>query len=227
MRTVIPFMEHELQIPWPRLAGFVRQHTHDIRNHLNSLDLEAALLNELVSTAEAKSSVERLRRQVRDFAQEMRLLAGKFADPPAGRALVPASVLVLIWQDQLAALDAKPEVSWSHNVGEAKITADPDAIARTFRELFVNAVHFGTGRPLRADALAREGRVDFSLLEPKDAPVDPSQWGRAPLISTRRGGYGLGLWNVDRSVVASNGTVRRSYDDDRKQLVTTLSFPAL
>jgi signal transduction histidine kinase len=213
-------------IPWSRLATFVRQHTHDVRNHLNGLDLEASLLSDLVTSADAKASVERMRRQIRNFANEMRTLSSKFSEPVPGRALVPASMLFLIWQDQAANLDPKPEVEWSQNVGEAKITIDPDAIARAFRELLANAAYFGKGQSLSADATAKEGRVSFTLREPKEESVDPTGWGQAPLTSTRRGGYGLGLWNLSRSVAASQGTVQRKFDSGKKQLVTTLSFPA-
>src|SRR6185369_15499452 len=103
-------------IPWARLATFIRQHTHDVRNHLNSLDLEASLLSELVSGDEAKATVDRMRRQIRNFANEMRTLSAKFAEPVPGRALVPASMLFLIWQDQAAGLDPKPEVEWTQEV---------------------------------------------------------------------------------------------------------------
>jgi signal transduction histidine kinase len=213
-------------IPWTRLATFIRQHTHDVRNHLNSLDLEASLLSELVTSDEAKATVDRVRRQVRNFANEMRSLSAKFADPASGRAPVPASMLFLIWQDQLATLDPKPEVEWTQEVGEEKVTVDPEAIARAFRELLANAVHFGKGKTLTAEATAANGRVNFTLREPKEEPIDPTAWGQMPLTSTRRGGYGLGLWNLGRSVAASQGTVQRKFDAEKKQLVTTLSFPA-
>ena len=36
-------MDDEVLIPYPRVAAFVRQHTHDVRNFLNGLDLEASL----------------------------------------------------------------------------------------------------------------------------------------------------------------------------------------
>lgn len=213
-------------IPWARVASFVRQHTHDVRNHLNSLDLEASLLSELVTTDEAKATVERVRRQIRNFANEMRTLSSKFSDPVPGKALVPASMLFLIWQDQADSLDPKPQVEWSQDVGEAKITVDPDAIARVFRELLTNATQFSKGKPLTAAATRTNGQVAFTLREPKEESVDPSAWGEAPLTSTRRGGYGLGLWNLNRSVEASHGTVNRTFDSGKKQLVTTLSFPA-
>jgi signal transduction histidine kinase len=219
-------MDPEPEIPWQRLAAFVRQHTHDVRNHLNSLDLEAALLDDLVPRGEAKESVARLRRQIREFANAMRDLSGKFGDPPSGRASVPASVLFLIWKDQASDFDPAPNITWNQEVGEARVLVDPDAMARTFQELLANAVAFSPGKPLRAEAVTKDGQVSFTLAEPKSEPIDPSRWGRAPLSSTRRGGYGLGLWAAERSVRASQGEICRRYDAAEKELVTTLSFPA-
>ena len=67
-------------------------------------------------------------------------------------------------------------------------------------------------------------QVAFELREPKSAPVDPSAWGRAPFVSTRRGAYGLGLWEADRLVRANGGEVSREVLSDGK-LVTKLTFP--
>ena len=67
-------------------------------------------------------------------------------------------------------------------------------------------------------------RVAFELREPKSAPVDPSAWGRTPFVSTRRGAYGLGLWEADRLVRANGGEVTREVLSDGK-LVTKLTFP--
>lgn len=219
-------MDHLPEIAWARVVSFVRQHTHDVRNHLNSLDLEASLLGELVPEGEAKESVDRLRRQIREFAAEMRALSAKFTDPSPASSTVPANVLFLIWQDQAATLNPAPQVLWHENLGAAKVSVDAEALARSFRELLVNAISFGSGTPLQADAAADDGHVTFTLTEPKSEPVDPVGWGHMPLASTRRGGYGLGLWGVDRTVAAGGGEVARHYDADAKHLVTTLRFPA-
>ena len=45
------------EIKWPRLAAFMRQHTHDVRNGLNSLDLETSFLEEFVNDDEGRASV--------------------------------------------------------------------------------------------------------------------------------------------------------------------------
>jgi hypothetical protein len=140
--------------------------------------------------------------------------------------MVPANVLFLIWKDQAASLNPAPQVKWSEDVGDSKVNVDAEALARSFRELFVNAISFGSGTPLRAEARTSDGQVVFTLSEPKNEPVDPASWGSVPLSSTRRGAYGLGLWGLDRIIAASSGEVERHYDPKDKALVTTLRFPA-
>jgi signal transduction histidine kinase len=220
-------MDTSPAISWPRFAAFVRQHTHDIRNHLNGLDLEAALLSELINgDTEVKASVGRLRQQIRDISTELRALSGKFAQPSAAMCEVAVRDLFQIWKDQASVLEPPPQVEWRDSSGTARVSVDLEALARTFRELFANAVAFGTGDKLRAAVDVEKGRVAFKLVEPKAEAADASAWGKTPLVSTRRGGYGLGLWVADREIAASGGTITRSYDAAEKTLTTTLSFPA-
>jgi signal transduction histidine kinase len=220
-------MDTPPDISWPRLAGFVRQHTHDMRNHLNGLDLEAALLTELVDDEEAKGSVNRLRQQIRDVSMELRALSSKFAPPPADKYKMDVKDVFLIWQDQASTFKPRAQVEWREPTGPARIYVDLDALARSFRELLANAVAFGTGEKLRAEVDLQNGRVSFKLIEPKVESVDTFNWGYTPLSTTRRGGYGLGLWVLQQDVAASGGDVQRNYDPVAKTLTTVLSFPAI
>ena len=61
----------EIQIPWSRLAGFIRKHTHDVRNDLNSLDLESAFLEEIVPAGEMQTGVARIRKQLPGGSQAL------------------------------------------------------------------------------------------------------------------------------------------------------------
>src|SRR5687767_3011033 len=87
-------------VPWPRVTAFVRQHTHDVRNHLNGIDLEAALLRELITDPEALEGVARLRQQVRDTAAGLRALSNRLADPVPRPSAISATELFEIWQEQ-------------------------------------------------------------------------------------------------------------------------------
>ncbi|MEQ1861500.1 MAG: hypothetical protein ABMA13_16385 [Chthoniobacteraceae bacterium] len=210
---------------WSHLAQFIRQHTHDVRNDLNGLDLEAALLADLVPDGEGKESVGRMRAQIRRVAADLHALAAKFADPRPTLALYAAGELFLIWQDQLSALDPAPTVQWSDALGAEQVNVDAAALANVFRELLANAQVFGTGAPLRAAARVEDGQVVFELREPKDAAVETASWGRAPFASMRHGHYGLGLWEAQRVIAANGGAVERRFAPDAMELSTRLRFP--
>jgi len=219
-------MEIQPELSWPRLATFIRQHTHDVRNHLNGLDLEAALLSELVTDGESKASVDRLRRQIREIAGEMRKLSSKFAEPLISPVELPARDWLEIWKDQAGNVTPSLEITWHDEGKDTRIKLDLDCLARIFHELLANAAAFSRGASLRARVEAVDGQLLFTLVEPKTEAVDPTTWGHTPFSSTRRGGYGLGLWEVERMVTANGGEVHRRYDPATKELVTTLSFSA-
>lgn len=209
----------------PQLARFIRQHTHDVCNDLNGLDLEATLLTEFAPSGEAVESVARIRVQIRRLAADLHRLAGKFAEPQPVRALYAASELFLIWQDQPAALDPAPAVQWSDALGTEQVNVDAAALADVFRELLANAQHFGTGAPVFAAARVKDRQVVFELREPKEAPFETDGWGSAPFASMRHGHYGLGLWDAQRTIIANGGELRRRFAPDAMELITTLLFP--
>ncbi len=209
----------------PRLAHFVRQHTHDVCNDLNGLDLESVLFFELAPSDEARASAARIRTQIRRLAADLHGLAAKFVEPKPVRALYAARELFLIWQDQPAAIDPAPDVQWRDILGTEQVNVDAAALAEVFRELLANAQAFGTCTPLLAESRVEDGRIVFELREPKDAPVEPAGWGDSPFAVMRHGHYGLGLWAAQRTITASGGEMRRSFSPDTMELITTLHFP--
>ena len=218
-------MRAALDPHWSLVAKFLRQHTHDVCNDLNGLELEAALLGEFVPDGEGAESIARMRAQIRRLAADLRGLAAKFVEPTPVLALYAASELFLIWQEQPSALDPSPAVSWRESVGTEQVNVDASALAEVFRELLANAQAFGTGAPISATVKSEGGRVTFELREPKDAPLEPASWGSQPFAPVRRGHYGLGLWEARRVIAASGGEVERQFEAETMELVTRLSFP--
>lgn len=218
-------MQPAPELSLPLLAKFIRQHTHDVCNDLNGLDLEASLLAELAPGGEAGESVARIHGQIRRLAADLRGLSAKFVEPKPVRALYAARELFLIWQDQPAALDPAPVVQWSDALGAEQVDVDAAALADVLRELLANAQAFGTGAPLLAASRGEDGKVAFELREPKDSPVETAGWGNAPFAAMRHGHYGLGLWEAQRTITASGGEVRRHFAKDTMELITTLLFP--
>ena len=218
-------MQPAPELSLPLLAKFIRQHTHDVCNDLNGLDLEASLLAELAPGGEAGESVARIHGQIRRLAADLRGLSAKFVEPKPVRARYAARELFLIWQDQPAALEPAPAVQWSDALGAEQVDVDAAALADVLRELLANAQAFGTGAPLLAASRVEDGKVAFELREPKDSPVETAGWGNAPFAAMRHGHYGLGLWEAQRTITASGGEVRRHFAKDTMELITTLLFP--
>jgi hypothetical protein len=213
-------------VNWSRISTFVRQHTHDLRNELNGLDLEAALLADLVTDPEALEGVGRIRTGIRKVAADLRGLAAKFSEPRPNLVQLPAQDLFLIWKDQLGEVSGRPEVvEWSSELGEEQVNVDPSVVASAFHELLANAHSFGNGAKIHARATIENDQVVFELREPKVETVDPARWGSTPFLSTRRGGYGLGLCSVVRGVEASGGKITWTFDTGAQELVTRIFFP--
>ena len=214
----------ESVITWSRIAAFVRQHTHDVRNGLNSLDLETALLQELVTDDEAASSVERVRKQLRGLAQQLRAISMLFQDPLPTAAPIPARVMLTIWREKHAAMAKAPEIKWVDELGEEQVNVDVEMLATVFQELLTNAVLFSPTGPLLVTARPQDKQVIFELREPKSAALDLSTWGQ-PFVSSRRGSYGLGLWTARRLLKANNATLRQSYVPEEGCLISQIILP--
>jgi len=213
----------ENPVPWSRVAAFVRQHTHDVRNDLNSLDLETELLRDLVTDLEATTSLQSMQKQLRNAAMQLRSLASLFHDVQPMLEPTPVRALLKIWHEKHAALVKPVEVRWVDELGAEDVNVDVDVgmFAKVFQELFVNAAAFSPGAALTASA-KRDGKdVIFELQEPKKAPVDPSTWGQ-PLHTTRHGSYGLGLWTAKRFMTANAASFTQVYDEQANCLTSRI-----
>lgn len=221
-------METESPLAWQTFVSFVRQYTHDLRNHLNGLELEAALLAEVVEDPEGVQSVGRLRNQIRTVAGNLRTLSGKFSEPSPNLSALAAQELFLIWEDQAKALGSRgPKVTWNNELSGEKINVDAAAVADVLKELMVNAFVHGSDRTVTARAFYEEGAVHYELRQKSVEPIDPQHWGAVPFKSSRRGSYGLGLWEARRLIAANRGKISHRFDQERSELVSRISFPTL
>jgi signal transduction histidine kinase len=220
-------MDVEPDIPWERIAGFMRQLTHEVRNGLNSLDLEAALMQELATDDEAHACAARARQQVRRLADQLRSLSALFQKPQPATACMSARELFLNSKEQHAGISCASEVRWVEELGSEEIDVDESMMATVFRELLTNASAFTAGsKPVTLTARGGNGAVMFELREPKPDQLDPADWDRA-FFTGRRGHFGLGLWNVRRLVEANSGTITRRFLEKESALVTTLRLPVV
>lgn len=213
----------ENSIPWTRVAAFVRQHTHDVRNDLNSLDLETELLRDLVTDLEATTSIQSMQKQLRNVATQLRTLASLFHDVQPMLEPISARSLLSIWRDKHSAMQKAPEVRWVDELGEQEVNADVGMFAKVFLELLTNAAAFSPGTALTVFARVEGSDVVFELMEPKKAPVDPSAWGQ-PLNTSRHGSYGMGLFAAKRCMAANGAVFTQSYDAQEGCLMSRIAL---
>src|SRR5947208_519401 len=88
-------------IPLSRISGFVRQVTHDVRNGLNSMDLQAAYLNELLTDPEAIDELRRLRGLIQTTARQLQSISSNFWTSTPNLVTYSVGILIEDLRDRL------------------------------------------------------------------------------------------------------------------------------
>ncbi len=224
-----PGSTQEIVVPFERVAGLVRQLTHDVRNGLNTLDLQSAFLQELVSDPEALPEVKRIRAMIGSTAKMLQSFSASFALGEPHPVTYSAKMFAEDFHGRLATLlpDQASQIVWSEELGEEAIAVDIELIFRAFSEFFKNAFHFREkDAEISVRIFAEGGRFVLELREAKSTPpVAPETWGREPLVSTRRGGFGMGLFHARRILAVHQGAVEYAYDPAAAVLTTRISLP--
>jgi signal transduction histidine kinase len=216
-------------IPFERVSRFVRQITHDVRNGLNAVDLQAAFLSEIVTDDECRVEARRLREMVGNVTMMLHRLSGEFQEI----WLTPLTCAAKIFlEDAKERLDCEfgarmKSVKWSVDIDEKQIEIDLEAGFRAITELVGNALKYREpGAAILVKSSATEGAIEVSVSEGKSSlPENIQAWGREPLLNASHRGYGMGLFRLTRTMEKLNGSVTRVYDPAERQLVTTLTIP--
>ena len=216
-------------IPLERVSRFVRQVTHDIRNGLNAIDLQAAFLSEIVPNEECRSEIRRLREMVGNVTSILHNLSGDFQEISLAPLTCSAKIFL---EDAKRRLDSEfePElqkVGWSVDVDDAQINIDLEAGFQAISELLRNALKYREpDAAILIESRKRECTVEVSVIEDKSsAPQNMQAWGHEPLINLDGRGYGLGLFRVNRVMKQLNCSVDRAYHSATHRLVTTIAIP--
>jgi K+-sensing histidine kinase KdpD len=218
-------------IPWPVLVRFVRQLSHDLRNHLNAVELQSAFLGELATDSEMKEEVKRLREMLSGFGSVLQKLSADMGHGRLNPIPYKASDLLedLRRRTESTQLEPSLQVDWKINVGDLMVTIDPQLFPLAFEELLANAARFGKeGGKITVEASAdRGGGLLLRLIEPKaEFAGDTRKWGREPLRNPSHGHYGLGL-NRARIILESHGgKMEATHDPKAEILVTEIHLPA-
>lgn len=224
-----PAEEEDLQVSMTDVTRFVRQLSHDLRNHLNAAELQSAYLGEVTEDAEMQEEVKRLRGMLGEMGTSLQRLTNSLA--VAKLTLMPYEATNFM-EDMRQKIgqqfpDQSAEIEWTVETGDALLNIDPQALQSAFVELFVNAFqHERATGPLRAGATVNGSDLVFTLSEPKtNFSGEMENWGRRPFAKVKHGHYGLGLPRVRRIVEAHQGRLRAQFDAAAASVVTTVVLP--
>ena len=73
-----PSFEDRIDVPnvaWSDVVHFIRQLGHDLRNHLNAIELQSAYISELERNDELKSEIKRLREMISGMTSTLQSLS--------------------------------------------------------------------------------------------------------------------------------------------------------
>jgi len=218
-----------LSVSWTDIVRFVRQLSHDLRNHLNAAELQAVYIGELAGDGELKTEIKKLRATIAGLGAILQKLSADLGQIKP--SLMPYRALDFV-EDlrQKFAHDFPQEsaaVNWNVQPGDATLNVDPQLLQQALLELFANAFQHERGQgQLAATAKIDNDRFVFTLREPKARfELATENWGREPLRKISQGHYGLGLNRVRVIVEAHGGELHARYDPTESVLLTTITLP--
>jgi len=218
-----------LSVPWSDTVRFVQQLSHDLRNHLNAIELQSAYISELDANAELKGEIKRLREMISGLTATLQNLSRGVADVEPNLISYRASDLVEDLSKKIAHdfPNQSGEITWDIQRGDAMLNVDPQLLQQAFSEVFANAFQHDRGKgPLVAAARIDGKRFVFTLREPKARfELSTENWGREPFRKITRGHYGLGLNRLRVIIEGHGGEMHAEYDPKGSTLLTTLSLP--
>lgn len=217
-------------IPFSRLGGFIRQITHDVRNGLNAIDLEAALIAEIASDEETAGEAKKLRGMVSSVTRSLQLLSSRFAEVRLNNIIpCPVSDFVETFRDRIAQQfpNYAAELTWKTEEARGSIEVDFELVITALLELVSNAFQFRVGKdPVELSAHTNGDSTIFEIRSAAAVKENLAErWGREPLVSMRRGGYGLGLFHARRIIEAHDGTLEMTHEAANGAVTARVSLP--
>jgi K+-sensing histidine kinase KdpD len=216
-------------VAWCDVVHLIRQLSHDLRNHLNAIELQSAYISELERDDELKGEIKRLREMISGLTSTLQSLSKAVGVVKPNLISYPAKDFVEDLREKINRdfSGQTAEINWNVRLGDAMLSIDPQLLQETFIELFANAFRHDRGKGvLVATAKMDNNGFLFTLEEPKgrfDLPTD--NWGREPLRKISQGHYGLGLNRVRAIVEAHGGKLHAQHDPEHSTLITRLSLP--
>ena len=211
-----------------RLEAFLRQLSHDVRNDLNAMELLISLVEDDHSEEEVRSALLQLHEAVRYGARRMLRVSRAVQIPDLECIVYPVEILAEDLRDRIQR--ERPEVAarmeWIGSAQCESVAVDAGLVVEALTELIENACGFSSvDTPVCCRVAPLDGGVVWYIEQHAPAPpVMAEQWGRTPLVSSRRGHYGLGLYRVRRILQAHRASLSYRYEPETHRIVAEVFF---
>lgn len=213
----------------PDVVKFVRQLSHDLRNHLNAAELQSAYLSELAEDPELKEEVKRLRAMISEVGVSLQRVTSALSAPRLTLMPYGAADFVEDVRQKLAndCPGESAKTAWDVQVGDAVLQLDPQLLQLALVELFANAFrHERAEGVISVEARIENNRFVFTIREPKRSFQSSTEnWGCEPMRTVGQGHYGLGLPRSRAIIEAHEGQLNARYDSPASSLITTVVLP--
>ena len=216
-----------IEVAMPDIVKFIRQLGHDLRNHLNAAELQAAYLAEIVKDPEASDEIKRLRAMISQVGASLQNVTVALGQPRLMPMEYGAADFIADLRQKLATESPSEAIQWDIQVGDASIEIDPQALQPALIELFANAFRHDRGDgPILVEARTEDDQFVFVIREPKrNFDRSTENWGREPLRTITQGHYGLGLHRSRAILEAHQGQLSTRYDKGTSSLITKITLP--
>ena len=219
----------DIQVPMPVVVRFIRQLSHDLRNHLNAAELQSAFLKEIAEDGEVTSEIQRLRSMLSELGSTLQKLTTTLA--PAKLTQMPYGAPVFLEDlQQKAQSDFGADAGvfeWDVRVTSGMLNIDPQLLQQALLELLSNALRHERGEgKISISARAEKGQLTINVREPKSSfNESTSEWGREPFKNVKHGHYGIGLHRARNLIEAHGGELNAIHDSAAGALITTVTLP--
>ncbi len=218
-------------VPWERVEKFVGQISHDVRNGLNTLELQLTYLSEICIESDAAAECRNLRVSLSAVARQLQALRLSTCAPSPLAMDYPAQDFFEDLRERFERLEnaATAKAAWDVHFAKAAIAIDPELTMTALLEVLGNVIRFGDGAADFSFSARPEGSdARITLVERKRAGtplISTADWGRQPLQSSRRSAYGLGLFRATRVLEAQGGSIAATYSAPDATLTTAITLP--
>lgn len=220
----------ELQIPLGDFVRFIRQLSHDLRNHLNAAELQSAYLGEISTDPEIKAEIKRLRTMVSETGAALQKLSGTLGTVKLTTIPYGAADFVEDLRQKLGMVmpEYAADIAWTTELPtDTQLEVDPQLLQAALAEIFANAFRHSRGvGPIAASAAIDGAQFCLTIREPKTTfEASTTAWGSEPLRTIKQGHYGLGLHRARTIFEAHEGEFGAAFDPTSAALVTTIRLP--